>query len=198
MGLVNGTDYDLYMASPEWADIRRERLEVDNYECRVCGRKSTEVILHVHHKRYDNFGGNEDIENDLTTLCEECHETITPIARTRRPRSEFAPIVNRVTPGSFLPSIPIESNGHDSTIDYPVQSESRGEFNMTVKEFGSGIIPGVGSVMAGWIYERFGKNTLNVIIHRPELLRQVSSLGPRRVEAMRKYVIERFKMEGVR
>jgi exodeoxyribonuclease V alpha subunit len=46
---------------------------------------------------------------------------------------------------------------------------------------GSGLIKGVGPVTARRIVETFGAETLDVIDHRPELLREVPGLGPKRV-----------------
>ncbi len=49
---------------------------------------------------------------------------------------------------------------------------------------GSGLIRGVGRVMAERIVNQFGEETLDVIEHEPERLAQVSGIGPRRVEGI--------------
>ena len=45
-------------------------LNRDNYTCQCCGKKATR--LEVHHIIYRSNGGTDD-ENNLITLCEECH-----------------------------------------------------------------------------------------------------------------------------
>lgn len=65
--------YNEYLKSPEWSDKRRERLTLDDYECRFVGCHSTEN-LHVHHLNYDNVG-DEEME-DLITLCHGHHEYV--------------------------------------------------------------------------------------------------------------------------
>jgi 5-methylcytosine-specific restriction endonuclease McrA len=64
-----GIDYDSYLNSPAWADKREQRLRLDHGRCAVCGSREN---LQCHHVNYDNFG-NEDVEDDLLTLCESCH-----------------------------------------------------------------------------------------------------------------------------
>ena len=85
--------YDEYMQSELWFDKRRQRLEIDKYECRTCGNKDQ---LTVHHKCDGKPGGynsytkipNESVEDDLTTLCEDCHEAITNAIRSDRYNSQ--------------------------------------------------------------------------------------------------------------
>jgi len=54
-----------------WDDIRKERLELDGYQCQNCGTKRR--VLHIHHKVPLSKGGSNDLEN-LITLCNDCHE----------------------------------------------------------------------------------------------------------------------------
>jgi len=61
--------YEEYLQTPEWRQKREQALVRDNYCCRLC---NSDERLHVHHQTYERRG-NEDLE-DLTTLCEECHE----------------------------------------------------------------------------------------------------------------------------
>lgn len=79
-----------YLNSPEWKKKRWARLEIDNYRCRLCGiypRSSSE--LHVHHipSSYKLIP-NESIENDLLTLCIECHEMVTQKIKEYRVREQ--------------------------------------------------------------------------------------------------------------
>jgi len=53
---------------------RREAiLHRDNYTCQYCGKKNTR--LEVHHIVYRSQGGTDD-EDNLITLCEDCHDAI--------------------------------------------------------------------------------------------------------------------------
>lgn len=65
--------YEEYIGrSPRWQEKRVERLKIDNFKCVVCGETHN---LHVHHITYENLG-NEDVDNDLVTLCKGCHMKI--------------------------------------------------------------------------------------------------------------------------
>lgn len=75
-------NYIEYIASADWKEKRLKRIEIDGYECRLCGSRET---LEVHHKpgSYKNIP-NESIENDLTTLCKRCHDMVTNVIRADR------------------------------------------------------------------------------------------------------------------
>lgn len=61
--------YNDYLQSERWRQTREKRLQIDGRVCVVCGSGKD---LNVHHISYRNIG-NEDIENDLITLCHPCH-----------------------------------------------------------------------------------------------------------------------------
>lgn len=62
--------YEDYLKTTEWMVRRDWTLQRDGHRCRLCnGTKN----LQVHHRTYERRG-NED-PNDLTTLCEACHES---------------------------------------------------------------------------------------------------------------------------
>ncbi len=65
-------EYLKFLASPQWQKLREQTLKRDGYRCRVCN-KGKKAVLQVHHRTYERFGGNEELD-DLTTLCEGCHE----------------------------------------------------------------------------------------------------------------------------
>lgn len=65
-GYQKGFDYG-------FASRREAVLHRDNYTCQVCSKKHTR--LEVHHIIYRSQGGTDD-ENNLITLCEDCHEKI--------------------------------------------------------------------------------------------------------------------------
>jgi len=62
-------DYDAYMHSREWCEVRQKRLKKDGYRCALCG---TTEHLEVHHLTYERLG-RERID-DLITLCKTCHK----------------------------------------------------------------------------------------------------------------------------
>ncbi len=75
-----------YFQSPQWRKKRKERLEIDNYECRLCGHDGSDYHLEVHHKpsSYAKIP-NESVNNDLTTVCVNCHrEIVTNLIRRNR------------------------------------------------------------------------------------------------------------------
>jgi exodeoxyribonuclease V alpha subunit len=54
------------------------------------------------------------------------------------------------------------------------------------KYLASGLIKGIGPVMAARIVEEFGEKTLDIIEHQPEGLARIEGLGPKRVEMIKK------------
>jgi exodeoxyribonuclease V alpha subunit len=53
------------------------------------------------------------------------------------------------------------------------------------KYLGSGLIKGIGSAYAARIVEKFGIETLNIIDQAPELLKEISGFGPKRIELIK-------------
>ena len=69
-------DYAALLRDPRWQRKRLEILERDGWQCQACGDKTK--TLHVHHNWYRNGADPWDYDGScLTTLCEDCHETIT-------------------------------------------------------------------------------------------------------------------------
>ena len=66
--------YAEYMQSECWRLKRGQRLWIDKKKCRTC--HSTEK-LEVHHANYNKPLGDENVEDDLITLCEKCHDAIS-------------------------------------------------------------------------------------------------------------------------
>ena len=56
-----------------YSSRRKVVLHRDNYTCQCCGKKNCR--LEVHHIIYQSRGGNDD-ENNLITLCEDCHKGV--------------------------------------------------------------------------------------------------------------------------
>lgn len=63
--------YKEYLLSPEWLELRSERLGRDNYQCVFCGGTEN---LEVHHNFYPAYVEETDPRRDLETLCHECHQ----------------------------------------------------------------------------------------------------------------------------
>ena len=70
-------EYKRYMRSRDWEHKRQRRLEVDGHKCVMCGRPESKCRngLQVHHISYTRLG-NEDVGNDLVSLCPGCHKKI--------------------------------------------------------------------------------------------------------------------------
>lgn len=77
-GYQKGFNYD-------FSSRREAILNRDNYTCQICGKKHTR--LEVHHIIFRSQGGTDD-ENNLITLCEDCHNYVHNgrIVLTKKPR----------------------------------------------------------------------------------------------------------------
>lgn len=73
-------NYEEYIKTEQWNQKRNERMKMDNNTCQTCISKEN---LECHHKNYDNLF-NENVEHDLITLCNPCHDAITSSMRERR------------------------------------------------------------------------------------------------------------------
>lgn len=62
-------EYEAYLASPKWQQLRTAALERDGQACRICNATRR---LDVHHRTYKHFG--DEPLGDLVVLCRECHE----------------------------------------------------------------------------------------------------------------------------
>jgi len=68
----NATDeHNDYLHSNWWKELRKEILKRDNFRCRVCNIKATEV----HHLSYYNKY-NKDEKKDCISVCHDCHGNI--------------------------------------------------------------------------------------------------------------------------
>ncbi len=67
--------YKKYMNSNEWAAKKQERIAIDK-GCVMCGRPLEKIkSVQVHHITYKNLG-NENVLEDICTLCGSCHKKI--------------------------------------------------------------------------------------------------------------------------
>lgn len=65
--------YNVYLRSEEWKNISLRRIEYDGYTCTECQNHGDDIILQAHHLTYKNVG-DENIVDDLVTLCIDCHQ----------------------------------------------------------------------------------------------------------------------------
>ena len=63
-------DKTKYLKSSLWQKIKKERLELDGYQC--CSCWTTDEPLEIHHLTYDRLGCEQ--MKDLRSLCRECHQ----------------------------------------------------------------------------------------------------------------------------
>jgi hypothetical protein len=61
--------YEEYLQTSEWRSRRDRALSRAGWRCALCAAKKR---LQVHHNCYDNLG--EEADEDLTALCDQCHE----------------------------------------------------------------------------------------------------------------------------
>ncbi len=68
------TDYEQYLASEQWKNIRSRVLFRDKLKCRDCGKRATQV----HHLSYaeEVMDGRDDTQ--LISICRQCHEARHP------------------------------------------------------------------------------------------------------------------------
>jgi 5-methylcytosine-specific restriction endonuclease McrA len=65
-------DYDAYRQSPEWAVMRRWKIDEADHRCQLCD--ATGPVLDVHHRTYERIG--RELQADLVVLCRACHAAV--------------------------------------------------------------------------------------------------------------------------
>ncbi len=68
-----------------YADMRRRVFQRDGWRCQLCGSMSG---VEVHHTEYRSQGGS-DCEENLITLCSECHNLVHRRSSVASPPREF-------------------------------------------------------------------------------------------------------------
>lgn len=81
--------YRKYIASDAWREKAEARKEFDGHKCALCGKTEG---LQVHHIHYRTFM-NENVEQDLITLCKDCHNDV---------HEEKEWIINGIVVGSLI------------------------------------------------------------------------------------------------
>jgi len=72
--------YKRYISSELWKLKRQERLDFDNGLCVVCHRPA----VSVHHPCYPEVFGEEDVQNELISVCQVHHAMFDNIERWQR------------------------------------------------------------------------------------------------------------------
>lgn len=88
-------EYEAYLRSPQWQDLRIEALRRAGHRCQVCNRSKR---LDVHHRTYERFGN--ELLDDLTVLCRDCHElfhgsgrsTVRATTTTKKKKADKKPL----------------------------------------------------------------------------------------------------------
>ena len=74
-GSLYRDQYQQYLKTSAWADLKHQTKERDNYTCQSCKIRFDSPVMpmiEVHHKNYDNV--YHELLSDLITLCRECHQ----------------------------------------------------------------------------------------------------------------------------
>lgn len=68
-------DYESYIKTPEWKQVKKNRLAFDNWRCCICHKTINEGDRYeTHHMLYTRLG-HEQIETDVISLCPNCHQS---------------------------------------------------------------------------------------------------------------------------
>ena len=73
---MTSKEYADYLRTEQWRNLSRQRIEIDDWHCAMCGsRGAGPNRLEVHHFTYRNLG-HENPYTDLVTLCHACHKAV--------------------------------------------------------------------------------------------------------------------------
>ena len=83
--------YESYITGDAWrhSQARSAELLASGGRCRLCNDGRASTTLTVHHRTYERLGC--EIADDLTTLCEPCHDTVTNMLRAREMAARTPP-----------------------------------------------------------------------------------------------------------
>jgi 5-methylcytosine-specific restriction endonuclease McrA len=71
----------LRLDADSYRKLHRQVLQRDGWRCQVCGRMQR---LQVHHLSFRSHSGS-DVEQNLITVCAECHARLHPKAKAPQP-----------------------------------------------------------------------------------------------------------------
>ena len=107
---------------------RREAiLHRDNYTCQCCGKKNCR--LEVHHVKFKRDGGTDDEEN-LLTLCEDCHKGVHAGTVTLNKKPKKSKNLNHATHMSIIRSYLLKKYPNAIETFGFVTSENRNHLNL--------------------------------------------------------------------
>ena len=66
--------YEKHLSSDQFAQLKRDRLIIDNFKCQICSATVDLSTSHCHHITYIRLG--KESLSDVSTLCKECHEKL--------------------------------------------------------------------------------------------------------------------------
>jgi len=69
----------LRLERPEYEELRQRVLRRDGWRCQFCGSR---LSLEVHHQHFRSHSG-EDTEENLITLCANCHSVAHGTVRAK-------------------------------------------------------------------------------------------------------------------
>jgi 5-methylcytosine-specific restriction endonuclease McrA len=72
MKQVIGKNQRLRLDRKSYRALHRQVLERDHWRCQICGRMQN---MQVHHLEFRSQSGSDE-EQNLITLCTECHERV--------------------------------------------------------------------------------------------------------------------------
>lgn len=78
--MARKTEYQKYLESPRWKQLRAEAIKRDCWGCVFCGND----IEHVHHVKYPKVLGEETV-GDLISVCKICHDKCHGINIDKQP-----------------------------------------------------------------------------------------------------------------
>ena len=75
---MDNRKYQEYLKSDKWRRIAQKRMEIDHFQCCMCGSRGTsQNPLEVHHLSYKYLYHEEErIYQDLCTLDHACHKQV--------------------------------------------------------------------------------------------------------------------------
>lgn len=84
-------NYNAYLNSEHWQQLRRRVIARDHFECQNCFCRVTEGSAHVHHISYDGLTRvGHSFAFECVTLCRKCHEDFHPHMQEQQRRQEVA------------------------------------------------------------------------------------------------------------
>ena len=75
MKIIRPKSPRLRLNAENYSELHRQVLERDKWRCQMCGSMQN---LQVHHLKFRSHSGG-DVEENLITLCAECHARIHSI-----------------------------------------------------------------------------------------------------------------------